>query len=86
MDQKKVYSEFNGRPIGTSGDIPDAEESKKFWSEIWSQKKEHNTDARWLKDLKKEMTNAEQRNLEVDADKVKLQCRNMLNWKAPRHD
>ena len=35
VEQKKVYKELNGGPGGKSV-IPDAEESKKFWSEIWS--------------------------------------------------
>ena len=44
VEQKKVYKELNGRTSG-EGVIPDAEESKKFWSEIWSIEKEHNRQA-----------------------------------------
>ena len=32
------------------------------------------------------MTNVDQRKLVVVADKVKLRCRKMPNWKAPGHD
>ena len=85
-DQKKVYSEFNGISRNISGDTPDAEESKRFWSGIWSERKQHNNEAEWLKDLKKEMANEEQRDIVVDENKVRKQCRKMPNWKAPGHD
>ena len=32
-------------------DQPDAEKSKKFWGDIWSESVEHNKDAKWLKNL-----------------------------------
>ena len=50
MDQKKVYNEFNGQTGSSNGDIPNAEESKTFWSGIWSVGKEHNKEAKWLSD------------------------------------
>ena len=43
-DQKKIYAEFNGEGI-RSNDVPDAEESKRFWGGIWSVEKEHNHEA-----------------------------------------
>ena len=54
-EQKKVYNELNGVASGESL-IADAEESKKFWSEIWSIEKEHNRQAEWLQDLKREQS------------------------------
>ena len=51
VDQKRIYSEFNGGR-GRSSDDPNAEESKRFWGNIWSIEKEHNQEAEWLKDLK----------------------------------
>ena len=39
--------------------MPDAEESKRFWGDIWSVEKGHNREAEWLKDLKKELENEE---------------------------
>ena len=35
VDQKKVYNEFNGQTGSSNGDIPNAEESRAFWSGIW---------------------------------------------------
>ena len=42
VDQKRVYNEFNGQMGSNKGDIPNIEESRTFWSGIWSVEKEHN--------------------------------------------
>ena len=60
VDQKKVYNEFNRQTGSSNGDIPNAEESRTFWSRIWSVEKEHNKEAKWLSDLKEEMMKLEQ--------------------------
>ena len=86
MDQKKVYNEFNGKTGSSNGDIPNAEESRTFWSGIWSVEKEHNKEAKWLSDLKEEIVKLEQQNVVINEDKVKKQCSKMPNWKAPGHD
>ena len=52
VDQKKVYNAFNGQTGSSNGDILNAEESRTFWSGIWSVEKEHNKEADWLSDLK----------------------------------
>ena len=51
-NQTKVYNEFNGQTGSSNGDIPNAEENCTFWSDIWSEEKEHNKEAKWLNDLK----------------------------------
>ena len=41
FDQKNIYPEFNGdrvRPI----DVPNAEESKRFWGDLWNIGKGYN--------------------------------------------
>ena len=48
MDQKSLYRELNG-DFGEEDIIPDAEDSKKFWSGMWSVEKGHRQDAAWLK-------------------------------------
>ena len=83
VDQKKVYSEFSGQ---TGSNIPNAEESRTFWSGIWSVEKKHNKEAKWLSDLKEEMVKLEQQNVVINEGKVKKQCSKMPNWKAPGHD
>ena len=62
-----------------------AEESKTFWSGIWSAEKEHNKEAKWLSDLKEKMVKLEQQNVVINEDKVKKQWRKMQNWKPLGH-
>ena len=62
VDQKKVYNEFNGQTGSSNGDMLNAEESRTFWSEIWSTEKEHNKEAKWMSDLKEEMVKLEHEN------------------------
>ena len=81
-----MYNEFNGQMGSNNGDIPNTEESRTFWSGIWSVEKEHNKKANWLSDLKKEMAKLEQQNVVINDEKVKTQCRKMPNWKASGHD
>ena len=85
VEQKMVYKELNGGARGESV-IPDAEESKKFWSEIWSIEKEHNRQAEWLRDLKREKSNINMEDMEITEEMVKKQCRELPNWKAPGRD
>ena len=82
VDQKKVYDEFNGQTGSSNGDIPNAEESRTFWTGIWSVEKEHNKEADWLSDLKEEMVKLEQQNVVINEDKMKKQCSKMPIWKA----
>ena len=86
VDQKKIYKELNGGG-NSSGDVPGAEESKRFWGDIWSVEKEHNRDARWLKDLKNE-NNGEhiQEMVRIGVENVQKQCRKIPNLKAPGKD
>ena len=71
VDQKRVYNEFN-RQIGSNErDIPNTEESRTFWSGIWIAEKEHNKEADWLSNLKKEMVQLEQQNVVISEEKVK---------------
>ena len=85
-DQKKVYEELNGKEARTN-DIPNAEESKRFWGDIWTIEKEHNKDAEWLSDLKDEIKGKyEQRKVTLTAKMVNKHARKMPNWKSPGPD
>ena len=47
-----MYQELYGE-MTTEGTVPDADESKQFWSEIWGKDVEHeqNAECIWLKEL-----------------------------------
>ena len=54
LDQKKIYAELNRNGIRSNA-VPNADECTKFWDHIWGVRKEHNREAEWLKDLKREI-------------------------------
>ena len=82
VDQKKFYQELNGESRQEKI-IPDAEESKIFWSSIWDNTAKHNDEAEWLQELKEDMDYPLQDDLHISKDKVQMQSRKMPNWKAP---
>ena len=86
VDQKKIYKELNGGG-NMSSDVPGAEESRRFWGDIWSVEKEHDREARWLKDMKNE-NNGEhlQEMVRISAENVQKQGRKIPNWKAQGKD
>ena len=55
----------------TTDDQPDAEESKKFWGDIWSELVNHNTDVKWLKDLQSEVNVAKQEKVDITKENLK---------------
>ena len=52
VNQKQVYKNVNKEKQGDRI-IPNYEVSIKFWSDIWSIKKEHNQHVQWLKSCRK---------------------------------
>ena len=86
VNQKQVYSDLN---VGKQVDriIRNSEDSIKFWSDIWSIRKEHNQHAEWLKSYIKQFDNINSmEKVEISQEMVKMQCRKMPNWKAPGKD
>ena len=83
-DQGRFYQELNG----VKGDsvAPDSEESKKFWSEIWSQPGKHRKDAEWLRRLKDEVKVEKQHKVAINLGKLRKVLSKMPNWKAPGPD
>ena len=67
--------------------MQNSEDSIKFWSDIWSIRKEHNQYAEWLNDCRKQYENVNSmKKVGTSQEMVKMQCRQMLNWKAPGKD
>ena len=61
--------------------IPNSEDSIKFWSDIWSIRKEHKQQAEWLKDCKKKFENVNSlKKVEISLKMVKIQYKMILNW------
>ena len=84
-NQRQFHKELDD-PKGDEQPIPDAAESKQFWSNLWDQPVEHLRDDDWLKELK-EQTHLEQQNdLIVNLEKLGAILRKIPNWKAPGPD
>ena len=75
IDQNKVYREINGQ-INMEKIIPDAAESRIFWSEIWGNPISHRGDAEWIKKMKVERAsiNVKQEEVRITKTQVETQC------------
>ena len=54
-NQRQFYRELNQEGERCDNDQAHAEESKKFWENMWSESVDHNRDAKWFKDLQSEV-------------------------------
>ena len=77
IDRKKVLNELNGETRGQNV-VPGAEESRKFWSEIWGIRKEHNKQAEWLNELKRQQNNVRMEEVEITTEMVKISVERSL--------
>ena len=62
---------------------PDAEESKRFWGDIWSELVDHNRDAKWLKNVQSEVNVTKQEKVDKTKESLKKILDRMPNWKSP---
>ena len=87
-NESRFYKQLNNDTGRTNENaIPDADESRKFWSDIWSNKVEHNREAEWMNDFKMGMEDTpKQQKVEITEVKVKKMLRKIPNWKAPGPD
>ena len=69
-----------------SNKIPDADQSRVFWTGIRSEGKEHNRNAEWLRKLKVENNCQKQEYLVITKEMVSEQSRKPHNWKALGRD
>ena len=85
-NQRQFYSELNQKGEGCDYDQPDAEESKKFWVDIWSQLVDHNRDSKWLKDLQSEVNGAKHEKVDITKGSLKKIFGRMPHWQSPSPD
>ena len=84
-NQKKLFDELDGVERKTV--VPDAEESTRFWSNIWGKPVKHKDNPEWLRNVEEELTGlGVQDNIHIEVMKLKKQVRKMPNWKSPGHD
>ena len=86
VDQKNIYKELNGSEA-RANEVPDAEESRRFWGDIWTVEKEHNKGAEWLSELKDEIKGRHsQEGVSISIENVRKQAKKIPNWKSPGKD
>ena len=86
-NQGRFYKNLNSGNEEAASEVPDANEAKAFWSNIWSQEKQHNGQAQWIEDFKEECEGKEkQGKIEITEEKMMKIIRKMPNWKAPGPD
>ena len=84
QDQKRVYQQLNGK---VNSDVkPDADESIRFWSNIWDSEVHHRKDAEWLKEQRAGKDDRKQEDIAITVEMVTQQTRKIPNWKCPGPD
>jgi len=84
-DQKQLYQKRGGQEKAKQA-VPDATESRKFWSDLWDQPVQHNGNAEWLSQQRTQAKSVPpQPNICITRDAVEQQLKGMANWKAPGH-
>lgn len=79
-NQKRLFERIENK-ARLDDAIPDAEESKKFWSDIWDNPAYHNEEAKWLKDIEMELTNVrKQEEISISLLKIRKQLKKIPNW------
>ena len=80
QDQKRVYQQLNGK--ANNDEKPDADESIRFWSNIWDNKVRHKKDAEWLRELRSSKNVTKQNDIRITTEMVTQQTRKIPNWKC----
>lgn len=84
-NQKKLFEELDRVEKQTV--VPDAEESTRFWSDIWDKPVKHKENPEWLRNVEEELTwLGVQDDIHIEVTKLKKQVRKMPNWKSPGPD
>ena len=84
-NQKRLFYELEGAQRESV--ILDAEESRRFWSDIWDQTVMHRENTDWLRRVENELgVLTVQDDIHIEIKKVRKQIRKMPNWKSPGPD
>ena len=50
----QFYKQIDGSEEGEEFVMPDAQEAKTFWADLWGQEVEHNKDVTYIREIKKD--------------------------------
>ena len=83
-NQGRLFQRLNNEEEDHQYKIPNSVKAQAVWRGIWSKRKEHQKDAKWLKGVKKELEqNEDQDKIDITKDKMMRIMRQMPNWKVP---
>ena len=72
-NEGRFYKQIDESEEGEEIIIPDTQEAKTFWTDIWGQEMEHDNDATWLRKSKKDMNEKnKQARVEILQEKIAL--------------
>ena len=85
-NQRQFYRELYQERERCNDDQPDAEESKMFWGDIWTEVVDHIRDGKWLKELQRKVNFTKQERVDISKKSLKNILGRMLSWKSPSPD
>ena len=85
-DQRQFYKELNGKMNGQI-EAPHPNGSAEFWSKLWSDIGQHNSDSEWLKKVKERLRDTpRQERVIITVMELKQAIERITNWKAAGPD
>ena len=85
-NQKRLYEQLRNGESNQNA-TPEAEPTKRYWENIWSNPVTHRENAEWIKKAKNQERNrVRQQNINITVTKVREQLKKVPNWKAPGPD
>ena len=86
-NEGRFYKQIDGSEEGEEIVMPDSQEAKIFWTDIWGQEVEHNKDATLLREIKKDINGKnKQARVQILQENLKKILKEIPNWKAPGPD
>ena len=86
-NQGRFYKQIDGSEEGEEIVMPDSQEAKIFWTDIWGQEVENNKDATLLREIKKDINGKnKQARVQILQENLKKILKEIPNWKAPGPD
>ena len=86
-NEGRFYKQIDGSEEGEEIVMPDSQEAKIFWTDIWGQEVENNKDATLLREIKKDINGKnKQARVQILQENLKKTLKEIPNWKAPGPD
>lgn len=86
-NQREFFRDLQKDQASENTTPPKAEEMRKYWSDVWSQEKTHNTEAPWIRTEAEECRSMEgMAAISIAEEDVRATVSRMKNWASPGVD